>query len=149
MDYPLVLLSLAMLAYVPHLFLRGPAVHAILSKRGKGMKTYDIRTPRIAQSLAAEDATDEGRYVARLNGHHANSLETFPFIAAAIFACVLRAVPAQQVNFLATSYLITRVIYTPLYIYGTTRLMGIARALVWAAGFGVVCYMLFLASKSS
>jgi hypothetical protein len=54
--------------------------------QGDGSAAALIRA-LVAQAAAADD-TKEGRYIAALNGHHQNSHEAFPLIAAACLAAV-------------------------------------------------------------
>ena len=144
MEYQLVLFSCVLLCYLPHLLLRIPAIFAKLANNDKGLKTYDIRAPRVSQALAADD-TPEGRYIARLTGHHNNSHEVFPILAAAIFSALHRGVPVAVVNFYASAFLASRVLYTFLYICGTSAAFGYTRALVWTAGLVLCGYLMAFA----
>ncbi len=98
-DWCYCLIINVMLTYIPHLFLRVPAVNAKLAadykarEQKSGLKGYSLAFPRVAQAAAA-DETKEGRFIQALNGHHANSHEAFPIFAAACLAAAARGVGA-------------------------------------------------------
>lgn len=180
-DWCYCLIINVMLTYIPHLFLRVPAVNAKLAADYKareaksGLKGYSLAFPRVAQAAAA-DETKEGRFIQALNGHHANSHEAFPIFAAACLAAAARGVgagvrrppfppprpiprfsahtythaythtfaPPQTINFWATVYTASRLVYSAAYLGGLSSV----RPLVWAAGFGVLVWMLLLASRA-
>jgi uncharacterized MAPEG superfamily protein len=142
-----VLFAAALLTYLPHLLLRIPAIHAKLAagdKDKKGPKGYDIRAPRTVQAAAVDDSA-EGRYIARLNGHHANSHEVFPILLAGVLGALQRGVAAGTVNGYATAFLASRVLYTALYIGGTSAPAGLARAGVWTVGLVLCLHLLAFA----
>jgi uncharacterized MAPEG superfamily protein len=145
LEWPLVLAGCMLLTYVPHLLLRVPAVHAKLAAakdaRKGAPKGYDIRAPRVAQR-EAEDETPEGRYIARLSGHHANCHEGFALITAAVLGALQRGAGKGAVDELATIYFASRLVYSALYIGGTSQAAGLARALTWTAGLGVCAWLL-------
>ena len=143
LGWPVVALGLISLTYVPYLFLRIPAVHQKLAQEKK--KGYDIRVPRESQA-AATDGTPEGRYIARLSGHHANCFEFFPMFALGVFAALHRGVPEARVNWWASAVLAQRLVYSGLFIAGTNATLGNARALVWTVGLGICCYLIAFAS---
>ena len=145
LDWALCLLANILLTYIPHLFLRVPAVHAKLAadhkKSEKGLKGYSLSFPRLAQAAAA-DGTPEGKYISSLNGHHANSHEVFPLIAAACIAAAVRGVTADTINMWATAFTVSRVAYTLCYLGGVSSV----RPLVWVAGLLIVGRLLALAA---
>ena len=145
LEWPLVLVGCILLTYLPHLLLRVPAVHAKLAAAKEARKGaprgYDIRSPRTAQR-EAEDDSPEGRYIARLSGHHANCHEGFAIVTAAVLGALQRGARKDAVDALATLYLASRVVYSALYIGGTSKAAGMARALTWTAGLGLCAYML-------
>jgi len=150
LDWPIVMLGGIALILLPHLLLRVPAVHAKLSndkksaENSKGkMAGYDIRAPRSAQNLAADD-TPEGRYIGRLNGQHANSHENFVMLCASIFAALNRGVSLNTINSAATIWLFARVFYSFFYIFGESRPMGVTRALLYMVGLAANVYLLVL-----
>ena len=203
-DWCYCLIANVLLTYIPHLFLRVPAVNAKLAADHKareskaGLKGYSLAFPRVAQAAAADDSK-EGRYIQALNGHHSNSHEAFPIFAAACLAAAARGVgagvrvccspprnrfctahhafgaarprahferhphthahththarararthtapPAQTINFWATVFTASRLVYTAAYLGGLSSV----RPLVWAAGFGVLVWMFLLASRA-
>ncbi len=100
-----------------------------------------MAAPRVAQAAAADD-TKEGRYIAALNGHHQNSHEAFPLIAAACLAASARGVAAGTINLYATAFTVSRVVYTYAYLRG----MASVRPLVWVVGLGFVGHLFLLAA---
>ena len=148
-EWPTVFVCAVLLCYIPHLALRVPAVHSKLASEKKQagatakglLGGYEIRSPRLAQAAAVDDSP-EGRYIARLTGHHDNSHEIFPILVAAVLGALQRGVGKEVVNFWATLWLLSRVVYTLLYITGSSKAFGNARALVWAVGLGLLCYLL-------
>ena len=106
-----------------------------------------MRTPRLAQA-SAEDDTPEGRYIARLNGHHSNSHEIFPLIAAACLAAHACGVPTPLINTIATAFLASRLLHAILYIFlGSAGWAANARALVWLVGLLLVGYLFVQAAQ--
>jgi uncharacterized MAPEG superfamily protein len=136
-----------LVCYVPHLFLRIPAIHAKFAKAAgdKKPRAYDIRLPRASQAEAADD-TPEGRYIARLSGHHQNSFEAFPLIAGACLVALQRGVPEASVSAWAALILLVRLAYSALYIGGSVAWMAFARAGVWAVGFALCCWLMAFAA---
>ncbi len=129
--------------------LRIPAIHQKLAAapadaKSKGLRHYDIRTPRAAQAAALDDSPD-GRYIARLSGHHQNSHEILPIIAVAVFGALQRGVPEASVSAWASLFLASRVVYTGVYIGGASAALGYTRALVWAAGLAICVHLLAVA----
>ena len=145
LDWAICLIINILLIYIPHLFVRVPAVHAKLAadfkKQGKGMKGYSLALPRLAQAAAA-DESPEGRAISRLNGHHQNSIEIFPLIAAACLAAAARGVSAHTINVWATAFTASRLVYTAAYLGGLSSV----RPLVWTVGLVIATYLLVLAA---
>jgi uncharacterized MAPEG superfamily protein len=75
------------------------------------------------------DDTPEGRYIASLSGQHQNSHEIFPLIAAACIIATARNVPREIVDFWASAFTVTRVLYTVAFLRGASSV----RPLLWVA----------------
>ena len=76
-----------------------------------------------------ETATDLPPIVGRLQRAQTNFLETFPFFAALLLACMIAGQPDWRAVTGGWIYLIARAVYLPLYAKGTPKV----RSLVWVA----------------
>ena len=91
---------------------------------------YDNVEPRGKQQQAflAKD-TPKMSFIRRCGAAHNNTLECFPFIAAAIVSCVLCKADAQQTISLARRYTIGRVLYIIAYLVGAPNAGATGRAI--------------------
>ena len=139
----------AALAYVPHA-VRAALVHAKLGEMKRaGAKVpggYDVRNPRASTALAS-DSTPEGRFIARANACHVNALENYPLFAAAVLAAVQAGVAPADVNSAAAAYVGLRVLYTVLFLTGTSMPVAFTRSLTWGASIAVVCSLFLDAAR--
>lgn len=86
-----------------------------------------VRGPKWNAGPRDEPATDLPNVVGRLRRAQANYLETFPFFAALLLACIIAQTDDWRVVAGGWTYLIARAIYLPLYAMGIPTL----RTLVW------------------
>lgn len=69
----------------------------------------------------------------------ANGLETLGFFAGGVVAANIAGVPADSINILTLSYLVTRVVYVVVYVWlQENRKLGALRSLVWQLGCGLI-----------
>jgi uncharacterized MAPEG superfamily protein len=87
---------------------------------------YDNRNPRDQQAKL----TGWGR---RALGAHLNSFEVSPLFASCVLIGHLASADPQRSSILAAAFLVSRVIYTGLYLADKDQF----RSLVW--GFGIFC----------
>merc|ERR550537_766262 len=71
------------------------------------------------------------KLAARLRNCHTNTLENFPFFAAGVLAALQAGVPKQQVNEIATAYVIMRVGFLVFYIIGGIEVLSFGRTACW------------------
>ena len=109
-----------------------PVLCAGISKAGR--KDYNNHDPR------AWSAQLTG-YRARANAAQANSLEAFPFFAAAVLVALHAGVAADTLSMLAWVFVAARIAY--IWAYVTDR--ATLRSLVWLVGYGVVVALFVLA----
>lgn len=138
------LLGALALCYVPHA-LKIPAAHSKLASQKQG-GGYDVRNPRASTALAS-DSTPEGRFIARANACHVNALENYPLFAAAVLAAVQAGVAPADVNSAAAAYVGLRVLYTVLFLTGTSMPVAFTRSLTWGASIAVVCSLFLDAAR--
>lgn len=124
----------ALLPYLPHAF-KGAAVHAKLPKG------YDLRDPR-ASTQAAMDGSEQGKFIARLQGAHQNGLESFPQWAAAVILAQVAGVDNTTLNAATTVYLGARLAYTYVYATNTTRTKAMLRSTLWMIGVGATVWLM-------
>ena len=99
-----------------------------------GAKSYDNHEPR------AWMARQEGRR-ARADAAQANSLEAFPFFAAAVILALHQGANAEYVAQLGWWFIAARVVY--IYCYVTDR--ASLRSIVWLLGLAAVLRLYSLA----
>jgi uncharacterized MAPEG superfamily protein len=96
-------------------------------------KQYDNARPR-----------DPGFYLddirARALGAHQNSIEAFPFFAAAVLLAEFRGAPQNLINELSVLFVIVRAAYVLTYVGDRPSL----RSILWALGFLITAAIFFL-----
>lgn len=107
-----------------------PFIFGAIAKSSR--QGYDNRAPREFLD------TLEG-WGRRANWAQMNSLEAFPFFAAAVIIAQLRGMDQSLMNSLATGFIVARIAYGAFYILDRPTL----RSLSWTAGIGC-CVVLFL-----
>jgi len=94
---------------------------------------YDNAAPRDQQSRL----TGWGR---RAGAAHANGFESFPAFAAGVLAVQVSGANPHWAAIFSIGYVVTRVLYTFIYIAGIATL----RSLVWTAGFACTLALMIL-----
>ena len=105
---------LSLLAYVPHAL----KAYVILQRTGR----YGLQNTRetVAKAVAVVGAeTPDGRLIARLQSCHANHLEHFPIVAAAVLMAVAAGVDRGATDAAATAIVVARVAHAAAYAIGT------------------------------
>ncbi len=100
-----------------------------------GITLSDFREPR----PRAEKLTG---WKARSNWAHMNTLETFPFFAAAVIISLSAGAAQEIIDTLALAFIASRVLYSFLYIAG----FGILRSTVWIVGICLIVAMFIQAA---
>jgi uncharacterized MAPEG superfamily protein len=127
----------AILIFFPHM-LKAIAVNAKLAKENKGDKKkgtpgYDLRAPRVSTELAI-DGSEEGKYIARCQGAHQNSFESFSIFAAAVLVAIATGVDRRTLDVASTVYVISRALYIAVYVNNTSTKIAMVRSAVWFLG---------------
>lgn len=108
------------IAGVLHTVSKGPlAMHMAKAPGG-----YNNNMPR-EQAASLEG---EGK---RALAIHLNQIESFPLFAAGVLVAVVSGVTSDVVDYIAIAYVISRLIYMPLYLKDIATL----RSLVWGVGY--------------
>ena len=107
-----------------------PYLTIALAKLGGGI---DNRAPR-----ASLDSLFGWRQ--RADWAHRNHFEAFPIFAAAVFVAELTHAPQSRIDQLAGIFVLSRVIYTALYIAD----QAILRSTVWSVGMIAVIWLFVL-----
>ena len=94
---------------------------------GGGAATYDNSAPRTQMDSLPPQR--QRAYWAQLNG-----FEAFPPFAAAVIVAHVAGAAQPWGDSLAMTFVVLRVIYTALYIYGKPT----SRSVIWTAGFACV-----------
>jgi uncharacterized MAPEG superfamily protein len=102
-----------------------------------GFKGYDNRNPRAWLQ-------GQSGWRARADAAQNNSLEAFPFFAAAVLACLHTGVDAALVDAMAVVFVLLRLAYIACYV---TDRAG-PRSLVWTVGHGVIVALFVLAVRA-
>jgi uncharacterized MAPEG superfamily protein len=112
-----------------------PLVWAVAAKATSGFKPRDNHNPR--EFLASIDGMGK-----RANWAQLNTFESIPgFMAAVIIAQQLNA-PQAQVDAIAVTYIVLRLIYGVLYMLDKASL----RSLVWAGSLGCIVALFVIAA---
>ena len=74
----------------------------------------------------------------RINGAKQNGFENIGFFAAAVVAGNVAGLPAKTLNGLTAGYLLSRVLYTLIYINNTNPKFSDLRSIMWLVGIGQV-----------
>lgn len=143
------------LAYVPHaakvVFVHQKLARESKEKMGKTddkttIRAYDIRWPRLA-TLAAVDASQEGRLISRLEACHYNALENYPLAVAAVLGALIAGVDVDQVELHAAGYFCLRIVYTLIYAVNIKMNTAYTRSIVWAISLVLLFHLLSLAAS--
>ncbi|CAG8621996.1 9476_t:CDS:2, partial [Funneliformis mosseae] len=127
-------------AYYPH-FVKG---YLVSKQTGK----WNNISPRDNVNKAEKQMTqDVWRRAKRCESAHQNGLENFPIFAAAVIVANMTGVPVSTVNFLSTSYVITRVIYNFIYMNNESASVAGLRTLTWGVSIGISFTLYFLAAR--
>ncbi|CAI2176054.1 17889_t:CDS:2 [Funneliformis geosporum] len=127
-------------AYYPH-FIKG---YLVSRQTGK----WNNISPRDNVIKAEKQMTqDVWRKAKRCESAHQNGLETFPIFACSVIVANMAGVPFSTINFLSTSYVISRVIYN--FIYMNNESAGVAglRTLTWSVSMGISLSLYILAAR--
>ncbi|KAI1213701.1 uncharacterized protein F4807DRAFT_196783 [Annulohypoxylon truncatum] len=123
-----------------------PRVYSGLT--GPGKKVFDGNNPRLfTQALEKSDLDKrlKGR-LQRAEAATANAFETLGFYAAAVTAGNAGGVSAETLNNLSLGYLVSRIFYTWIYIWGQeNRKWILVRTNVWGVSMGLTMAMFVLA----
>jgi uncharacterized MAPEG superfamily protein len=113
-----------------HIFSNHSFIHSYIHTQGY----YDNLYAR-KQSDGRLDKQPYGRAVFRATSAHANSFEALIYFSAACFTAHLAGLDEAVSSSLCTLFLACRFLYVLLYIAGAHWAVGVARSLVWVAGF--------------
>ncbi len=102
-----------------------------------GLKGYDNHNPR--QWLKSQTG-----WRARADAAQYNSLEAFPFFAAAVLAALVAGVDPGTLGQLAVAFVVLRLAYIACYVADRASL----RSLVWMVGHGVIIAIFILAARA-
>ncbi|CAN8102601.1 unnamed protein product [Discula destructiva] len=104
--------------------------------------SFDIALPRRTYSAMEKNSSFNKQTLLRYQraeAASANGLETVGLYAGAIAAAGAAGVPAETLNYLSASYLVSRVLYNYVYvILQDNRKWAPVRSLLWTAGLGVI-----------
>jgi uncharacterized MAPEG superfamily protein len=113
-------------------------------------KPLDLLLPRALAARAAADPalqpTTRDRIV-RAEAAQANGLENVGFFAAAGVAGNVAGLSKGVVNYLSVGYLVSRGLYSWLYVVGDTKGMAIARTGVFFSGQGLIFALFIMAGN--
>jgi len=109
-----------LIAGILHTASKGPLAMA----QAKADGGYDNNNPREQQ--ASLDAKGK-----RALAIHINQIESFPLFAAGVLVATAMSLSTSVVDYLAIAYVVSRVIYMPLYLNDIATM----RSLVWSVGY--------------
>jgi uncharacterized MAPEG superfamily protein len=123
------------------------AAHLYVSSTAKPL---DMLLPRALAARASADpalqhATRDR--IVRAEAAQANGLENVGYFAAAVVAGNMAGLSKSVVNCLSVGYLISRGLYSWLYVVGDTKKMAIARTGVFFSGQGLIFALFIMAGN--
>ena len=99
-----------------------------------------LRSATFDNSKPRDRAFYEDPIAARSLGAHQNSIEAFPFFAAAVLLAEYRACPQRLVDELAVLFVVVRIAYVFTYLGNRPTL----RSILWSIGFAINIAIFFL-----
>jgi uncharacterized MAPEG superfamily protein len=132
------------LAYLPHL------VRVVTLLKYQGVKGYNNRTPR-EQNLEFDKVFAKNQEVAefckRCVGCHLNGMESLSYFAPSVAFAVARGLPNSTITKIAFTYLGLRVVYTVVYLKGSTNTLSYIRTGVFHASVYTSLLLFLIAAK--
>ncbi|RSH88993.1 hypothetical protein EHS25_002655 [Saitozyma podzolica] len=128
-------------AFAPHAY----AMALYNKERAPGTQPWDGTAPKKNRDHVGDSKMSpymQDRYL-RAEAANDNGFVGLPFFAAAVVAGNVAGLPKATLNSLAATYLVSRIVFTYLYVNGTTAAWGHARSLSWLAGI-ISCCTLFV-----
>ncbi|KAF9200635.1 hypothetical protein BGZ49_009130 [Haplosporangium sp. Z 27] len=140
-NFPLLSLPVAAgVAYAPH-FIRALIVI-------NATKRWNNVSPRgQLEKIETRMTKDAWAMAKRAEGAHVNGLETLPLFYGAVLAALHAGVDKDTVSYYSSFFIISRIIYTAVYILNTNQISALARTGVWSASV-FACLKLFLAAAA-
>lgn len=127
-----------------------PHIYATQLYQSASSRQFDTRTPRTLMKLVADnqtiDAATKNRII-RAESAQQNGFENLGLFAAAVVAGNMARLDSMWLNGLSVGYLISRMVYTLIYINNTTGTLAATRTGVFASGLGMVCMLFVLAGN--
>jgi uncharacterized MAPEG superfamily protein len=125
-----------------------PRFYAAYTYTTSTSKPLDMLLPRALAARASADpalqhATRDR--IVRAEAAQANGLENVGYFAAAVVAGNMAGLNKGLINCLSVGYLISRGLYSWLYVFGDTKTMAIARTGVFFGGQGLIWTLFILA----
>jgi len=111
-------------------------------------KIFDTRSPRTYCKAVENDQTIDKATkdkIIRCEAAQLNGFENLAFFASAVVAGNVAGIPASTLNLLSGGYLLSRVLYTIIYINNTTKAVASLRSLTWVVGIAQI-FTLFIKS---
>ncbi|KAJ8067689.1 hypothetical protein OCU04_003295 [Sclerotinia nivalis] len=114
-------------------------------------KSFDNRSPRdFPKSLESDQSLDKAKKnrICRAHAAGANGLENLGFFASAVVAGNVAGLSHSTLNTLSGGYLISRAVYTFIYINNESQGTAASRSLTFLVGIGHIC-ALFIKSGNA
>ena len=127
-----------------------PRFYAAYTYTTSTSKPLDMLLPRALAARASADpalqhATRDR--IVRAEAAQANGLENVGYFAAAVVAGNMAGLSKTVVNCLSVGYLLSRGLYSWLYVVGDTKTMAIARTGVFFSGQGLIWALFIMAGN--
>ena len=104
-------------------------------------KDMDIRHPREFSKTAANESSLDAktqRRIVRAEAAMANGFENIGLFAAAVVAGNAAKLSPKLLNGLSLGYIVSRLVYTWIYISNETKVLATGRALAFFSGMGMI-----------
>ena len=123
-----------------------PHFYAITLYESATSKKYDTTKPRASSAALAEDRsldTATKNRITRAEGAQQNGFENIGLFAAAVVAGNYAGLDTQWLNALSGGYLVSRAVYSYVYVNNDNATMANVRTGVFLSGIGMI-FMLFV-----
>ncbi|KDE07559.1 hypothetical protein, variant 1 [Microbotryum lychnidis-dioicae p1A1 Lamole] len=85
----------------------------------------------------------------RASAAHTNGLENLSLFVGAILSANWDSVSTEKLNQIAVLYVVLRLIYNPVYIFGNSKIVSLLRSTIWFGAQGSSLYLLKLAADQT
>jgi uncharacterized MAPEG superfamily protein len=148
------MLALFIILFIPHSFKAVALASAASKYRNSNPRGFygDTCAQLKVDIKKTDDKSKKAALVSQLSfleraaAAHTNGIEFFVFFGIAVAIARISGVAAPLVASATTLAVVTRAIYTVVYLFGANEFFGLIRSICWAVGVAVACSLFWMAS---